>query len=113
MSEKLELQPVQQSGTDQQQQLPLVLQHPAHPLPAVFETAHQGSFEHVPALDDAQFELHTCCTQLANCQRHTQNNEKCIQIEDPAIGIHSYDRDNEPLFCLWFPLALYLILLVA
>ena len=41
MSEKLELQPVQQSGSDQQQQqLPLVLQHPAHPLPAVFETAH-------------------------------------------------------------------------
>lgn len=103
MSEKLELQPVQQSGSDQQQQLPLVLQHPAH----------QGSFEHVLALDDAQFELHTCCTQLANCQRHTQNNEKCIQIEDPAIGIHSCDRDNEPLFCLWFPLALYLILLVA
>ena len=42
MSEQLELQPVQQSGSDQQQQqLPLLgQQHPARPLPAVFEIAH-------------------------------------------------------------------------
>lgn len=40
-SEKLELQPVQQPGSDQQHQLLLPgQQHPAHPQAAVFETAH-------------------------------------------------------------------------
>lgn len=98
--------PEWQSESDQQQQFRQWLMCPEHPL---LEAAHQDNFVHVPVLGDAQSGSHTYCIQQENCQMHIQYNEMCIQIKAPAMCIHSYDRDNELLFCQWFQQALYLI----
>ncbi|GKB84739.1 hypothetical protein Tco_0957011 [Tanacetum coccineum] len=56
--------------------------------------------EHVPALDDAQFEFHICCRRRENCRRNNQNSELCSQIKGlatrrPEKGLEINRKDDQ------------------
>lgn len=69
--------------------------YPGQYLVVVLEIAHQDSFVHVPAPDDAQSELHICCIELETRHMNMMNNEICNQIKNLAMHIPSCNRGNE------------------